>query len=104
MRGLDIAEHVQVFRGPVPAGEQQLLSAVEELRRLPLDRARPLWRMWFLPGLPGGQVGLFMRLHHAVADGVAGVALLGASLDPDADAEPPPAQPWVPAPPPSSRE
>ena len=59
--------------------------------------------MWFLPGLPGGRVGLFMRLHHAIADGAAGVALLGALLDADPDA-PPPRRSWVPAPMPSGRE
>jgi hypothetical protein len=36
---------------------------------------------------------MFMKLHHTVADAVAGVALLGAFLDPDADAPAPPAPP-----------
>ncbi len=65
----DIADHVAVFPLAVPAGEAQLLVACEELRRRRLDRSRPLWQMWFLPGLAEARVALFMKVHHAVADG-----------------------------------
>jgi hypothetical protein len=72
-RSVDVARHVGVF--PVAAAdEEEFLSACERLRRQPLDRSQPLWVMWFLPGLAQGRVGLFMKLHHALADGVAGVA------------------------------
>ena len=36
--------------------------------------SRPRWEAWFLPGLAQGRLGLFLRMHHAMADGVAGVA------------------------------
>ena len=99
----DIAEHVGVCPLAPPAGERQLLLATERLRRRPLERSRPLWEMWFLPGLPARRVGLFMKLHHAIADGVAGIALLGAFLDLDADpARQPAAPPSIPAPMPSN--
>ena len=88
----DIADHVGA-----PAGEAELLVACEELRRRRLDRSRPLWQMWFLPGLADGRVGLFMKVHHAIADGVAGVAAFGAFLDVSADAPAPSPPPWTPA-------
>jgi diacylglycerol O-acyltransferase / wax synthase len=100
----DIADHVAVFQRGAPVGEAQLLAACEELRRQRLDRSRPLWRMWFLPGLPEARVGLFMKVHHAIADGVAGVAAFGAFLDLSADASAPSPPPWEPAPLPSTRE
>src|SRR6266508_6393888 len=78
---VDIAEHVRVFALDAPADESQLLLACEELRRRRLDRSRPLWEMWFLPGLPDGRVGFYMKVHHAIADGVAGIAALGAFFD-----------------------
>jgi diacylglycerol O-acyltransferase / wax synthase len=56
----DIADHVGVFPRGVPAGEAELLVACEELRGRRLDRSRPLWQMWFLPGLADERVGLFM--------------------------------------------
>lgn len=45
-----------------------------------------------------------MRLHHVMADGIAGVAELSALLDPVANAAATPAQPWVAAPRPSDRD
>ena len=103
-QGFDVADHVRVFSLPAPAGEAELLAACEQLRRRRLDPARPLWQMWLLPGLPRQQVGLFVRMHHAIADGVAGVAALGALLDVAADAPAPAAPPWTPAPLPAARE
>jgi diacylglycerol O-acyltransferase / wax synthase len=103
-RRVDLDHHVGVVTLEAGAGDAELLAACERLRRRPLDRSRPLWRLWFLPGLPGGRVGMFMRLHHAVADGVAGVAAFGALLDFTPDALPPVAPPWTPSRIPSNRE
>jgi diacylglycerol O-acyltransferase / wax synthase len=54
-----------------------------------LDRSRPLWEMWFLTGLPQDRIGLLIKLHHAMADGIAALATIGALLDatPDKPAE-----------------
>jgi diacylglycerol O-acyltransferase / wax synthase len=101
---IDLAEHVRVFPLAAPADEARLLLACEELRQRRLDRSRPLWELWFLPGLPDGRVGLFMKLHHAIADGVAGVAAFGAFVDLVADPPRTGAPPWTPAPMPSPRE
>jgi WS/DGAT/MGAT family acyltransferase len=100
---VDLAEHVRVLPLEAPADESRLLLACEQLRHRRLDRSRPLWEMWFLPGLPDGRVGLFIKLHHAIADGVAGVATLGALLDLVPDPPPTSAPPWTPAPMPSRR-
>jgi diacylglycerol O-acyltransferase len=99
----DIAEHVGVFPVAPPGTDTPLLLACEELRRRPLKRSRPLWEMWLLPGLPQGRVGLFMRLHHAIADGVAGVAVLGAFVDTVAEPREATAPAWNPASMPSRR-
>jgi diacylglycerol O-acyltransferase / wax synthase len=101
---IDLAEHVRVFPLAAPADEARLLLACEELRHCGLDRSRPLWELWFLPGLPDGRVGLFMKLHHAIADGVAGVAAFGAFVDLVPDLPGTSALPWTPAASPSTRE
>jgi diacylglycerol O-acyltransferase len=103
-QSFDVADHVRVFPLPAAAGEAELLAACEQLRRQRLDPARPLWQLWLLPGLPGQRVGLFVRMHHAIADGVAGVAALGALLDLAADASTPMPPPWTPAPMPAAGE
>jgi diacylglycerol O-acyltransferase len=77
----DIARHVRFRDLPSPGDETQLLEACEQLRRQRFDMSHPLWEFWFLNGLADGQVGLFIKVHHAVADGAAGLATLGAFLD-----------------------
>src|SRR5829696_2515150 len=72
-QSFDLADHIRVFPLPASAGETQLLEACEELRRRRLDPTRPLWEMWLLPGLAQRRVGLYLRMHHAIADGVAGL-------------------------------
>jgi diacylglycerol O-acyltransferase len=97
----DIAEHVGVFPVAPPGGETEVLLTCEWLRRHPLKRSRPLWEMWFLPGLADNRVGFFMRFHHAIADGIAGVATLSAFVDIEPEAAETTAPPWTPAPMPS---
>jgi diacylglycerol O-acyltransferase / wax synthase len=103
-RCFDLTEHVRVLPFSAPPDEARLLRAVEDVRAVPLSRSRPLWEMWFLPGLTGDRVAMYIKVHHTIADGQAGVALLGTFLDPSADAPPTAAGPWTPAPMPSSRD
>jgi WS/DGAT/MGAT family acyltransferase len=86
---VDLDHHVRALPLAPPADEAGLLRTVEQLGAQRLDTSRPLWELWFLPGLADGRVAVFGKLHHAIADGVAGVALLGALLDDDGDSEEP---------------
>ena len=96
----DLARHVRELRLEPPVGEAGLLRAVEEVRALRFDRRSPLWGMWFLTGLPGRQVALFVKIHHSVADGLAAMTIVSAFLDPSATTADSPRRPWAPAPPP----
>jgi diacylglycerol O-acyltransferase / wax synthase len=100
----DIADHVHLLPAVAPHREAELVHCLEQLRRRRLDRSQPLWQMWFLPGLPDGRVGFYLRAHHAIADGAAGVATLGAFLDAVPDPPTAPAPPFAPAPAPSTGE
>lgn len=100
----DLREHVRVWQLPSGSGETELLATVEQLRRRRLDPSRPLWEMWFLPGLSDGQVGMFVKLHHAIADGMAAMSTISALLDAQPDGTVPPARPWTPRRPPKSSE
>src|SRR5688572_4596406 len=59
----DVRDHVLVR--PVRPGtdEAGLLAVTEQLRSERFDPARPLWRMWLLPGLPDRRVAMFVKLH-----------------------------------------
>jgi WS/DGAT/MGAT family acyltransferase len=94
----DLSEHIRVVPLPYNAGEVELLATTERLAREPLDSSRPLWEMWFLPGLSDQRVGLFVRMHHAVADGMAAMTTIGALLDGDRDVTVLSPVPWTPQP------
>jgi diacylglycerol O-acyltransferase len=47
-----------------------------------LNRKRPLWDFTLVHGLKGNRTGAVIRMHHCLADGIAGVGLLNALLDP----------------------
>lgn len=103
-RTFDLREHLRVYPLEPPGDERQLLAATELLRRRRLNRSRPLWEMWFLPGLAGGRVGMFVRMHHCIADGMAGIATIAGFLDASPETMPTPVEPWTPASMPLERE
>jgi diacylglycerol O-acyltransferase / wax synthase len=100
----DLADRVRVHAVAAPGDQAQLLRACQELVRRRLDPARPLWELWLLPGLQGRRVGALLRLHHAVADGAAALAVFGALLDPAPSAPIPATPPWTPVPIPDTRQ
>ena len=81
-----------------------LLQVCAELNTGRMDRSRPLWQVWLLTGLAEGRTGLFIRLHHVVADGIAALAMLGALFDPDPAAHRAAVPAWAPEPVPAARE
>jgi len=83
----DIADHVVPATPGRPfATDQDSLAWCAHRSALPLDHARPLWRMDVIPGLPRGRVGVLIVMHHVVADGLRGVAMIGGLLDRTPDA------------------
>jgi len=60
--------------------------------------------MWLLTGLPDGRIGLFVKLHHAIADGMAAMTTVAALLDTDPDGPTVAVGAWSPAPLPTAGE
>ncbi len=99
----DITHHVRTATVESPGDGAGLLRAAAQLYDRPLDRQRPLWELWLLTGLEGNRVGVLLKLHHAVADGLGAVAIMGSLFELEANrAEPAHAQ-WVPEPTPRAR-
>jgi diacylglycerol O-acyltransferase / wax synthase len=46
-----------------------------------MDRQHPLWDLTLVHGLEENRTGLIIRLHHCLADGIAGVGILNVLLD-----------------------
>jgi diacylglycerol O-acyltransferase len=77
--GFRIERHVLQRRLAEPV---DLLGVAAQLLVAPLDRRRPLWRIWLVTGLPEGRVAAVVVLHHVVADGIAALRLIAGLLDP----------------------
>jgi diacylglycerol O-acyltransferase len=77
----DIAYHVRLTALPHPGSREQLLALTARIQAQLLDRDRPLWELWFVEGLEGGNVGLIQKTHHALVDGVSGVDVATVLLD-----------------------
>jgi hypothetical protein len=83
----DLARHVRVI-GRV-AGAEGLAALCATLMTMPLPAGRPLWELLVVPGATDAGTGIILRIHHAVADGVAGVRLAQQLFDADPTPGPP---------------
>jgi diacylglycerol O-acyltransferase / wax synthase len=77
----DIDEHVRQACCPPPGDERALLDLAAARLAKPMPRSRPLWSATFVSGLPGGGTGLLVIMDHVLADGIAGLAVLGMLVD-----------------------
>ena len=101
--GFRIDRHVLAL-GPddEPLSRRRFDSMVDGVLSVPLERGRPLWEIHVAPWLEDGGAGVVMKAHHAMVDGVSGVALAMLILDVDPDATPAEApRRWMPQSPPS---
>lgn len=80
--------HVTRATLPDPGGEEELQAFLEAQVAEPLDRAKPLWHVWFIDNYLGGSV-LFYRFHHAMADGMALAEVMVNLTDPSPDTHEP---------------
>ena len=72
----DIKDHVRRHDG----GDADLWQTVSALMAQHLDRRRPLWTFDVIGPLADGREAIAVRIHHAMADGIAAVRFLHAVL------------------------
>jgi len=99
----DINAHVRQVCCPPPGDERALLDLAAAQLCEPMPRSRPLWSATFVTGLADGGTGLFVIMDHVLADGIAGLAVLGTLVDQAAETAPARADRF-PAPAPRARE
>ncbi|MBS3824709.1 MAG: wax ester/triacylglycerol synthase family O-acyltransferase, partial [Wenzhouxiangellaceae bacterium] len=76
----DPRHHVQHIALPAGARYEDLLYLAGDLHETMLDRDRPLFRVWVIDQVPGGRFALFVKMHHAIVDGVSAARRVNASL------------------------
>ena len=61
--------------------DTELKALAGKLFSTVMDRQHPLWDITLVHGLKGNRTGLILRMHHCVADGIAGVGIMNVLLD-----------------------
>ena len=97
----ELTAHIRRTTLPPPGDDAQLKELAGRLLSVDLDRTRPLWDFCFVDGLAGDRVGLIAKVHHCLADGMAGMAVGNLLVGPDPHYRPPPPTTWEPRPAPS---
>lgn len=84
---VDLSAHLQ--RRILPPGldrqasERALWQLIADLHGIPLDRRRPQWMAYLIDGLPDGRFAFYIKVHHTLVDGVAGMQMIIDGLSPD---------------------
>ena len=92
----DVTYHVRRSALPKPGTRDQLKELVARLQSRQLDRNRPLWEIYLVEGLEGGQVAIITKTHHAMVDGVSAVDIGTVILDIETTPREVPEDDWMP--------
>jgi diacylglycerol O-acyltransferase / wax synthase len=101
---LNLNYHVRTTALPAPGSEEQLKALAGRVFSQALDRDKPLWELWVVEGLGGGErFAVLSKTHHALVDGISGVDIMSVLFDtsPAPEAPPDPGKRWLPRPLPS---
>lgn len=99
----DIDLHVVRLCDPDDRPDARRLSALcDRALSEPLDRERPLWKVYLAPRLDDGRAAMVAKIHHALVDGRSAVEVALLLFDVTPDAEPAPVARWRPEPEPGT--
>lgn len=73
--------HIRLCSLPAPGSVAEATEYASKAMSRALDLDRPPWELHVLVGLPDGAFGLLLKMHHALADGVAAANLAASLLD-----------------------
>ncbi|MFO0644971.1 MAG: wax ester/triacylglycerol synthase family O-acyltransferase [Polyangiales bacterium] len=99
-----VEDHVRHTALPRPGDDAQLMALAGRVFSHPLDRRHPLWEAWLVEGLSGGRFAMLIKAHHAMVDGVAGMAVLASLFRAEPGDHLPEITPWSPRPAPRAIE
>ena len=77
----DLNHHVRRAALTGDGDDDALYAEIAAIMERRLDRQRPLWECWFIEGLADDRWALLVKVHHALADGIAATTLLTSLAD-----------------------
>lgn len=78
---IDVDYHFRHSALPSPGGEVELGTLTSRLHSHPIDFDYPPWECHLIEGLENRRFALYLKIHHSLIDGVAGMRLLARALD-----------------------
>lgn len=87
----DVNHHFHHVNLPSPAGMNELLAYVSKEHARIMDRKQPLWELHLITGIAPESEGRpmrfaqYLKIHHSMVDGIAGMRLIQGSLSPLVD-------------------
>jgi WS/DGAT/MGAT family acyltransferase len=97
----NIEYHIRHTALPSGGDEDKFKRLVARIMSQQLDRAKPLWEIWFAEGLPDGRWAMISKTHHCLVDGVSGADIMSVILDLTPEIQEVPFEKWIPEPEPS---
>ncbi|AFM16280.1 Diacylglycerol O-acyltransferase [Mycolicibacterium chubuense NBB4] len=80
---LDVEFHCKRERLPAGSDRDALWQRIGELHSERLAPGRPMWRSYLIDGLDDGRIAFYIKIHHSVVDGVAGLQMITDALSAD---------------------
>ncbi len=77
----DIRKHIFKLQIDAPGGERELVELSSKLFTPVMERDKPLWDIFWIYGLAGGNSAMVARIHHCMVDGMSGIDLIKIILD-----------------------
>ena len=77
---VDLDYHFRHSALPRPGGERELGTLISRLHSRPLDFRRPPWECHIIEGLENNRFAVYIKIHHALIDGISGMRLLAQAL------------------------
>ena len=87
VEGIDLDHHIRQVRLGTGVSREELDAFASSAIAEPLDFERPLWRVWFIEGLPEEAVAILFVVNHASMDGASGFFVLTQILGAEYTAE-----------------
>lgn len=72
----DLDQHLQRVVAPSPGSLGQVLQLAQAMAGRAFDRELPLWEALVVEGLEHGRAAIVLKIHHALVDGIGGLAAL----------------------------